>query len=176
MWGRKHIVDFCLYRVTTKLRDQQRQQPLAGTGLWCAFPQDHLRGPQPQPPRPGSSHFLLWLHAASCILPNQPSLHVHRHLLCALPQKYHWACRCPQQGTCPQGKFRPSCREKANIGTREQILDIFCALCSELYNSFSSLLSPSHFPWIPLRVLHLQGILAASELENRIGVKSVDDN
>lgn len=69
----------------------------------------------------------------------------------------------------------PSCRAKGNMRTREQFLGTFCALSAELCNLLPSW-SPSPFPWIPLRFPHVQGIRAASELENRIGIKSEDDN
>lgn len=76
--------------------------------------------------------------------------------------------RClPSRNLCP--------REKGNIRTKEQFLGTFCAFSAELCNLLL-FWSPSPFPWIPLRFPHLQGIRAASELENRIGIKSEDDD
>lgn len=59
--------------------------------------------------------------------------------------------------------------------TREQFLSTFCALSTEVGHLLPSW-SPYQFPWIPLRFPRLQGIWAAPELENRIDIKSEDDN
>lgn len=121
------------------------------------FPQDHPHGPQALPPTRGHAQFLLWPHPATSFPISPACKHIDTgSVLCAMAQKCHWAHRCPQPGACPEGKFQPSCRQKANIGTREQILDTFCAVSTELSNLLHSLPSPSQFPWIPWRVPHVQ--------------------
>lgn len=81
------------------------------------------------------------------------------------------------QQPLPDTGLWPSFGEKANMGSRERIPDTSCALSLNSATCFLPFgyLSPQFFR-IPLRFSHLQGILAASELENRIDVESGDDN
>lgn len=142
------------------------------------------RDPRPSLQVESSSPFLPWLppHPHSSQLPpipTQPSRFEHCHLLCVMTQKCHWACRCPWQGAYPQETYDPVAEKRLIWGTtREQCLDTFCALSTELYNLLHSLCFLPNFLGFTLR---LQGLVATSKLwvshrKNKIDVKTGDDN
>lgn len=65
----------------------------------------HTLVPFTQDHPPGSIHGRL--------LPIQASVYIHGHVLCAVAEKCHWACRCPQQGACSQGTSDPVAEKRA---------------------------------------------------------------
>lgn len=64
----------------------------------------------------GSSPFLPWLHPSSSAWQVQTC----SHLLCMMAQKCHWACRCPQQGACPQRTYDPVAEKRLIWGEQPE--------------------------------------------------------